>query len=198
MVYQLSLNNIHDSCSHWISQNIKEKVNDVNSVVIRNLQRLCNNNNIKESNICDDYHGYTCQNNADNHVIYNVHLVTTPEVTTTELVECFNLWLNTSPKIQVVVNGIELSLNKECTGIIDAAGKCFPVLLLNDITTVRFLANRVEADKERAGVLETDSEFKCPTSSSLDLGTGLAVGFGVSLLVVLTVVLIIVGIVKKW
>ena len=190
VVYQLSLKNIHDSCSNWIKHDIYQKLEDINNVIIRSLQRWCSKE-ITKNNICSDYHGYTCQNDKDNHVVYNTHIVATPEATTTKLVECLDQWSYYSAKIKFRVNGIELDLDKKCSGVIDVVSECSesPALLLNNVANIKHL---VKKNKNHAIVAEQESEFKCPASPGHDWEIGLGVGgFGVLLLVVLIITLVI-------
>lgn len=192
-MYQLSLKNIHDSCSNWIKHDISKKVDDINNVIIQSLQRQCSEIQVTEDSICSDYHGYTCQNNEDDHVIYNAHLVATPEATTTKLVQCLNLWFNKSGKITFQVNGIELYLNKECSGVIDVVSDCSPALSLDNAAKIKQL---VKNNKEHTIVVERGSEFKCSASPGHDLEIGLGVGFG-CLLIVIVLLIITLVILKK-
>ena len=188
-MYQLSLKNIHDSCSNWIKQDIIKKVQDINDAIIQSLQRRCNTQ-ITKDNICSFYHGYTCRSDEDDHVVYNAHLVTTPEVTTAKLVQCLNQWFNNSNNIKFQVNGIELDLDKECSGEVDIVSECSPALSLNNIAKTESL---VKNDKEHMiGV----SEFKCPASPRHDLEIGLIV-FGLAVFAALVIVSVVLIFIKK-
>ena len=119
MVYRLYLKNIK-SCYDWISRDTKEKVQDINDEIIRGIKRVCNNI-IQTENIIGNRngHGYKCNNNEDDHVLYHALLLNTSEANTTELVSCLDQWIKDPSTVTVLVDGLELGINKDCSGVKD-------------------------------------------------------------------------------
>lgn len=119
-MYRIYLEDI-ENCHQWIdTPNIKEKVNDIENQIVHGIQTQCSQ--IPASLSIDGNHqAYGCpeNHNIQNSIIYDAHLQGTsrPWENTTVLVSCLDRWIHESATIEV--NGVELRINKECTGLLD-------------------------------------------------------------------------------
>ena len=168
MVYRIYLNNIQN-CYQWTeTSSIKDKLNDINTQIIHGIQKHCSQ--ILSSGIIkNEDRGYKCPENSNpkNSVIYDAHLQGTPQANTTLLVSCLDQWIHESKIIDV--NGVELGINKECTGVLNN-GRSTPTECFND---------------------------KAKTDA-IGLGLQLGIGFGITTGLLVVVIIIIIGILIYW
>ena len=115
--YQIYLNNIED-CYEWTEKHITKKEKDVKDIIAKWLEHQCkivNNTITDQSNFMKD-NNYRCPKDLKNHVIYDIYLHES-EFSITTLVLCLDQWLKNTEV--VTVNGVELDINKTCSGLDD-------------------------------------------------------------------------------
>ena len=115
-MYRIYLEDI-ENCHQWIdTPNIKEKVNDIENQIVHGIRTQCNQ--ILAYWSTDGNYLHASENhNIQNSIIYDAHLRGMPQDNTTVLVSCLDRWIHESATIEV--NGVELRINKECTGLLD-------------------------------------------------------------------------------
>ena len=120
VIYQLSLN-IKGNCHDWSQSNTEDKAKDINKKIIEKINAQCGDNTTDVENGFEiDKHAYKCRNAHDDHVVYNVHLLETPNANVIKLVECMDSWVKlpypTVPTIVVVK--VEYAINKDCSRVL--------------------------------------------------------------------------------
>ena len=133
VVYRIYLNNI-PNCYQWTeTSSIKDKKKDINDRIFDGIRKQCSQTQLLSSPIIIGENGdhgaggYKCpeNHNIKNSVMYDARLHETSQANTTLLVSCLDQWIQESKVFEV--NGVELGINKECTGVLDKTS----VILLN-------------------------------------------------------------------
>ena len=96
---------------------MKIRIDDINDHIKGGISAKCSQ--IPESGITitNNNHAFKCPNNPKNMVVYNAQLHGTNQVNTSLLVSCLNMWITTQRSI--TVNGVELSINHDCTKVVN-------------------------------------------------------------------------------
>ena len=130
VVYQIYLTSNIQNCDEWVNDDISIKVSDLRKAIIDGLKKECSQFHEVTSTALEDMfnknelHAYMCPPNTQNSVIYDAHFQEIKQVNTTILVSCLNQWINVTNSI--IVDGVDYTINKQCTGVLDHAtlSKC--------------------------------------------------------------------------
>ena len=106
MLFQLQLSGLPITCQMWVVSDNSAKLSDIIAAVVQNTDELCqcgfNAENITE-------YAFQCFPNSDQQVTFRARLHGTAHVTSVQLVEDIQQWVNT--KIPVVVQGVRVNID---------------------------------------------------------------------------------------
>ena len=106
MLFQLQLSGLPSICQMWVVSDNSAKLSDIIAAVVQNTERLCqcgfNAENITE-------YAFQCFPNSDQQVTFRAKLHGTAHVTSVQLIEDTQQWVNT--KISVAVQGVRVNVD---------------------------------------------------------------------------------------
>jgi hypothetical protein len=93
------------------------KLSDVTGHIIQGIKDQCNQIQVKDDNIINNERAFECPTYPEKTVVYNAHLHGNELTNTSILVSCLDKWIQNTRDI--VVNEVDLEINKECTSVIN-------------------------------------------------------------------------------
>ena len=106
MLFQLQLSGLPIACQMWVVSDNSAKLSDIIAAVVQNTERLCQCGFNAE--YITDY-AFQCFPNSDQQVIFRAKLHGTAHVTSVQLIEDTQQWVNT--KISVAVQGVRVNVD---------------------------------------------------------------------------------------
>ena len=95
------------------------KLADVNRHIIRGIQDQCKQIQVKNDIITNDEHAFKCPTYPKETVVYTAQIRGNELMNTSILVSCLDKWIQLKETRGIVVNEVDLEINKECTSVVD-------------------------------------------------------------------------------
>ena len=106
MLFQLQLSGLPSTCQMWVLSDTSAKLSDIITAVVQNTERLC------QCGFNADYItdcAFQCFPNSDQQVTFRAKLHGTAHVTSIQLIEDTQQWVNT--KAPVAVQGVRVNID---------------------------------------------------------------------------------------
>ena len=97
------------------------KLADVTSHIIQGIQDQTECNQIQDTNdiIRNDEHAFKCPTYPKETVVYTAQIHGNNLTNTSILVSCLNKWIQLNKTRGIVVNEVDLEINKQCTKVVN-------------------------------------------------------------------------------
>ena len=168
-VYRIYLS-IQSDCHQWTSTtNMFKKRSDVTGHIIQGIKNQCSQIQVKDDIITNNDHAFKCPTDPKETVVYSAQIRGNELTNTSILVSCLDKWIQKTQVI--VVNEVDLEINKECTSVVD------------DVNS------------------SLDCGQKPTKQSGISRDKAMAIGFGIAtsvLIILVTGAIIIICIMAKW
>jgi hypothetical protein len=116
-VYRIYLT-IQTECHQWTqTSNMPNKRADVIGHIIQGIKDECNQIQVKDDIITNKEHAFKCPAYPKETVVFSAQLRGNEMSNTSILVSCLRKWIQKTQGI--VVNEVDLEINKECTSVAD-------------------------------------------------------------------------------
>jgi hypothetical protein len=119
-VYQIYLH-IQGDCRNWIKDEMPKKYKDINTHIILGIKEQCSQIKVEDGIIMTDdlIHAFKCAKHSRETVVYKAQLLGNDLTNTSILVFCLDKWIHDDKTQNIVMNNVEIEIDKKCTGVVD-------------------------------------------------------------------------------
>ena len=97
------------------------KLADVTSRIIQGIKDQCNQIQVKDDIITNNEHAFECPTYPKETVVYSAQIHGNELTNTSILVSCLDKWIQLQETRDIVINGVDHNINKECTSVVNDA-----------------------------------------------------------------------------
>ena len=95
------------------------KLADVTGRIIQGIKDQCKQIQVKDDIITNNEHAFECPTYPKKTVVYSAQIRGNELTNTSILVSCLDKWIQLQETRDIVINGVDHNINKECTSVVN-------------------------------------------------------------------------------